>query len=724
MAAEDLQAKIINSTRLEIDPDTLLEVRQHADDIDPSQFTAGPGDDTPLATAEFLYTQQSDIAEDLSVVDTGIIPRPKSVTSKVGRLSIAEGFTVKGPAAARQAATGAIEHLQDLGVAVGDGGASLTLIIEPDVDKPSGTYRLFVKDDGVRVVGVDFDGVYNGVQSLASLVSLGNTSIPLVTVADEPRYPFRGMHIDVARNFHSKAFVLDLIKQMGAYKLNKLHLHLGDDEGWRLEINDLPELTDIGSRRCHDPEENTCLLMQLGSGLNNSEVDGYYSIEDYIEILTEANKHHIQVIPSFDMPGHSRALIVAMEARYRNLMAAGQQEEAERYRLIDPEDTTVYESIQYYSDNTINVCIPSTYDFISKVMDEMKVVHEQAGQPLTVYHIGADETAGAWVESPKCQAYMQEHNIAEAKDLGGYFVQRISNLLEEKGIKAAGWNDGMGHTDFAKMPDVVQSNIWDVLPWAGVNNLNKQVNHGWDVVLSTPDALYFDFPYEAHPKEPGYYWASRRINTQKVFGFMPDNLPVLAEVWKGPTEKPFSINDTVQRNEDGVITHQPIMQGKRVLGIQGQIWSETLRSDNWTEYQIYPRLLALAERAWHEAEWEVPYNREGDVYGPETNYFDEVAQALQMQDWERFANIVSQKALPKLDKKGVFYRVPTPGAVVENKNLKMNAAFPGLPMEYKVDNGEWTAYSQPVTIEGKEVAVRAMTTDGKRKSRSLVVTVN
>ena len=175
---------------------------------------------------------------------------------------------------------------------------------------------------------------------------------------DAPRFGFRGLHIDLARNFHSKAEVLKLIDQMGRYKLNKLHLHLGDDEGWRLQIARLPELTEVGAYRCYDPSETRCLLPQLGAGPDrDTPVNGYLSRADYLQILRAAKARGIEVIPSFDMPGHSRAAIRSMEARYRRLMTAGRQAEAEQFRLAEPGDKTEYRSIQNYNDNTLNVCL-------------------------------------------------------------------------------------------------------------------------------------------------------------------------------------------------------------------------------------------------------------------------------------------------------------------------------------------------------------------------------
>lgn len=717
ITANGLTARIISSTKLYTASDTGLEIRPYATTLDAATQFQRVNDNTKVATSGYLYEQNKGVELDKDAISTGIIPKPKSLIATGGTLDLTNGIRIEGRDPAVIASGAAFVKLRKMGIVENDDGVDFTVDIDRAVSSVDGAYTLKVTKKGIAIVGSDAEGIANGVRSVAALLVVGDKKIPLVDVNDEPRYPYRGMHVDVARNFHSKQFVLSLIEQMAVYKLNKLHLHLGDDEGWRLQVRGLPELTDIGAFRCHDLSEDRCLLPQLGSGPSpesNPEVNGYYTIDEYVEILKAATARHIQVIPSFDMPGHSRALIKSMEARYRRLMAQGNTEEASRYRLIDPQDTTEYSSIQFYNDNTINVCIQSTYDFISKIIDEMKIVHAEAGHPLTTYHIGADETAGAWVKSPLCKEYMAENNITEVKELAPHFIERLSKILNEKGIDVAGWSDGLSHTHFEKMPKKVQSNIWDVLAWGGTTNLNKQVNAGWDVVLSTPDALYFDFPHEADPKEPGYYWASRKMNTRKVFNFMPGNVPVLAEIWKSPTDNPIQIDDS-----------NPIEKGKSIVGIQGQIWSETLRSDSWTEYQTYPRLLTLAERAWHKPSWEPPYNYAGGIYNKDTNVLTDSLKGTRDQDWMRFATILSQKELFKLDADKIFYRIPTVGAAVLDSVLYANMIWPGMTIEYRIDAGEWEAYTGPVALNSSnkdtEIRVRSRSADGKRLGRVLLV---
>ncbi|XP_072028443.1 beta-hexosaminidase-like [Amphiura filiformis] len=156
------------------------------------------------------------------------------------------------------------------------------------------------------------------------------------------------MHVDVARHFQSKDFILKLLDVMALYKLNKFHFHLTDDEAWRLEIPGLEELTEVGGKRCHDLDETTCIIPQLGSGPGTGDSgSGFYTVKDYEQILRYANDRGIEVIPEVDMPGHCHAVVKAMEARYYRLVDSDPVAAAE-YLLSDLNDTSKYLSEQYF----------------------------------------------------------------------------------------------------------------------------------------------------------------------------------------------------------------------------------------------------------------------------------------------------------------------------------------------------------------------------------------
>ncbi|MCG9745624.1 family 20 glycosylhydrolase [Shewanella sp. Isolate8] len=721
-----LQPEVITSTQLTVDASTGMEQRPYVEAYvsAESQYKRSDTDRLAWATSKVLFDANQDIESRPELAVNAIIPTPKRqiIESQSPVLSLASGYHLDTGSVSKTAVEAALSRLARLGVKPSPQGVALKLE-KLTTRLPEGGYRLSITADGITIAASDDAGFSYGLASLTSLISLDNLSLNAMQIQDEPRYGFRGMHVDVARNFHSKQFILDLLDQMAAYKLNKLHLHMADDEGWRLEIDGLPELTQVGSRRCHDLQEDTCLLPQLGSGpYGDSKVNGYYSKADYIEILKYAAARQIQVIPSMDMPGHSRAAIKSMEARYRRLMAEGNEAGANEYRLIDPLDKTQYASIQYYDDNTINVCMESSYHFVDKVVSEIAKLHQAAGQRLDLYHIGADETAGAWVESPVCQALLavKESGLESEAHFGAYFIERLANMLADKGIETAGWSDGMSHTRPDRMPAKNQSNIWDVVAHGGHKRAHAQANLGWDTVLSNPEVLYFDFPYEADPKEHGYYWASRSTNERKLFSFMPDNLPANAEQWTDIEGKSFEADDTLKLDDAGKRISGPLNQGVRFKGIQGQLWSETIRSDQVVEYMVFPRLLVLAERAWHKADWEVPYQYQGAKYSAETNYFTAEMREKQRIQWQTFANTLGYKELAKLDKAGIAYRVPTVGAKIKDGYLQANSIYPGLGIEYRIDGGQWRQYTEAAKVSGR-VEVRGVAADGMRKGRILRV---
>ncbi|WP_245942576.1 family 20 glycosylhydrolase [Candidatus Colwellia aromaticivorans] len=725
VGAPNLQTQVIESTKTHIDADSGLEqlpfVVPFTDEV--TQFKRSADDKTQWLNSKSLFQRNLKLSELAQISDhavaSAIIPTPKAVIvdENYAVVDVSNGFHIDFGNVDQDTVAAALARLNLLGLknsVKNKQGLALKLQIKADSNKVIGSYSLAIDAQSIDVVGVDANGVFNGLQSLASLTTLNTNTLPVLVVEDEPHYAFRGMLVDVARNFHSKEFILKLLDQMAAYKLNKLHLHLGDDEGWRLEIPSLPELTELSSKRCFDIQEQTCLISQLGAGIDTtSSVNGYYSVSDYQEILRAASARYIQVIPSLDMPGHSRSSIKAMQARYNKYKALEDDAKATEFLLNDFDDKTIYSSVQFYHDNTINVCMESSYAFVKEVMTQVKKIHHDAGQPLTRYHIGADETAGAWVESPICREFVanNSYGVTDISQVGVYFIERVANILSDLDIETAGWSDGMEHTRKDNMPAIVQANAWDVLFWDGHDKVHGLANRDWQVVVSSPDVLYFDFPYEADPKEHGYYWASRHTNTEKIFQFMPDNLPVHAEFWLDRQDNPYIADDT----------KTPLAKGQTFLGIQGQLWSENTRSDEMAEYKVFPRLLALAERAWHIPKWAVPYNYQGAKYSQKSQVFTADMQNKRDDNWHSFANTLGQKEFVKLELSGVDYRLPTVGAVIDKGVLKANIAFPGLGIEYQLSgtNSEvqaWQVYSEPVKVH-TAVKVRSRSVNGTRTGR-------
>jgi len=707
LVSSKLAPAVIAATRPATDAESGLEILPFvAPMADEARLATQSADDqTRWQTPERAFALYAEPSAPAEAPDVAIVPTPALVKRKAGpSINLTRGVRLRFSGVRRSTIESAIADLAAAGVHSGADGTQLRIRVSRSAHlKPEG-YRLTAGNGAINIMAADAAGARYALESLAQEAAYEHGSLRPLAIEDSPRLGYRGLHIDLARNFHSKAEVLKVIRQMGRYKLNELHLHLGDDEGWRLQIPRFPELTDVGGFRCYDPGETHCLLPQLGSGPDrDTPVNGYLSRADYIEILKAAAARGITVIPEFDMPGHSRAAIHSMEARYRKLMSEGRKADAEAFRLVEPGDTTQYRSVQNYNDNTLNVCLPSTYRFIDAVIDEVAAMHRAAGVPLKTYHIGGDETAGAWSGSPACKALMARTGV-KVDGLGPMFIERVSAMLKRKGIMVAGWSDGLDHVAPKKMPAKVQSDIWGDLFTAAPAEAHRTTNLGWKTIIGVPNVFYFDVPYAPNPLERGYDWPTRGTDTFKVFSFLPQNLPANASVMKDIENKPPTAGDPVR-----------LQPGRSFAGVQANLWSETVRRDSLVDYMLFPRLLAFAERAWHSAPWEPPY-RPGMTY----TYGDgKVDLAALKSDWEDFAARMPAQ-LQQLEQNAIFYRLAPPGARIVNGTLEANSEFPQQPVEYRSATGEWQRYTTPVRVRSP-VQLRTRSFDGRRTSRIVEV---
>lgn len=703
-----LQPAVVAATRTVTDPESGLETLPFvAPMTDEARLaTASPEDRTRWETPERTFDLCARRSAAVSAPEVAIVPQPALVRRGAGApVDLSHGARLTLAGVQRRDIAPAVADLASAGVIIGTAGTQIRVRVSRAALPRPETYRLNAANSAVDIVAADTAGVRYALESLAQEAAKERGMLRPLTIEDGPRFAFRGVHMDLARNFHSKAEVLKVVEQMGRYKLNKLHLHLGDDEGWRLEIAHLPELTQLGAYRCFDPSETRCLLPQLGAGPNRTTpVNGFLSRADYIEILKAAHARGIEVIPSFDMPGHSRAAIKSMELRYRRLMALGHKSAALQFRLVEPDDTTQYRSVQNYNDNTLNVCLPSTYRFIDAVVDDIAALHAQAGVPLRTYHIGADETAGAWSGSPACHALMAKTGLTVAQ-LGPMFIERVSASLARRHIAVAGWSDGLDHVDPVKMPRTVQSDIWGDLFTAAPAEAHRTANQGWKSVIAVPNVLYFDVPYAPNPLERGYDWPTRGTDTFKVFSFMLDNLPANASVMKDIRATATTMTDPIA-----------LQPGRAIAGAQANMWSETIRKDSLADYMLFPRLLALSERVWRRGSWEPAY-RAGTSY----SYGDGKVNMPALQaDWNSFAAKMPLQ-LSMLEKAGVMYRIAPPGARIVGGVLQANTEFPGQRVEYRRKGGEaWAPYSGPVRVSGR-VQLRTRSYGGARTSRIVEV---
>ncbi|MBV7535447.1 carbohydate-binding domain-containing protein [Duganella sp. sic0402] len=542
-----------------------------------------------------------------------------------------------------------------------------------DAQQSPEAYELSISgDDGINITGNTAAGVARGLQSLHDLLPLpspGATQIELqeLEVIDAPRFAYRGFQLDVARNFQPKEVVLKTLDLMATYKLNKLHFHITDDEGWRLEIPGLPELTSIGAVRGHSAKAGVRLPPAYGSGprADDPHGSGYYTRADYIEILRYAAARHIEVIPEIEMPGHARAAVKAMEARYHRMQAAGESGAAQ-YLLSDFNDRSVYRSPQEYNDHVINPGLESSYAFIDHVVGEIAALHREAGAPLKTMHVGGDELPhGAWEKSPLAQALMQREKLAGVADLWDYFYHRVDGIVRKHGMYASGWEELGARRSTQEgaqqlpNPRFTQRGfslyVWNNTP-GNEDFAYRLANAGYDIVLAPVTNMYLDMAANGNPEEPGVNWGAY-LELDTVYGFKPLG---------------------AQLTEAG---------RQHIRGLEATLFSETIRNSAQLDYLMMPRLLALAERAW----------------APDPAWAQAVdstqAAALQRSAWSGFVNTLGQRVLPRLDleRGDVAYRIAPPGLLLEGGKVLVNHVLPGLTLRYTTDGSTPTARSKPVT---------------------------
>ncbi len=703
------------------------------------QINRAPTDKFPIPTNEYRYNQNAKLTKLPKTDLLPIIPTPVKVNKGEGTIAVTNDFSINYFGELKGEADYLSAELEALGLNIKtyDGGTNgnqsigLSIVSTPIAGKKSEAYRLKIDQEKevVSIEGTDAAGVFYGIQSLLALIpneaykqKNATISFDALTIEDAPRFEYRGLMLDVSRNFHSKKLVKKLLDLMASYKLNKFHFHITDDEGWRLEIPGLPELTEVGARRGHTLDESDRLQPAYGSGPSTEAMgysgSGYFTTEDYIEILKYAAERHLEVIPEIDLPGHARAAIVSMNARHKRLMAEGKTEAASQYLLNDPNDASEYRTAQSYNDNVVNVCRPSTYAFIEKVVDEVLALHQKAGVPLKAIHTGGDEVpSGAWQKSPLCKALVANNPTIEGDVIGmtNYFLQKIDKIFVERNLIVAGWEEiGLklaGHgAPRRPNPEFVNSNfqpyIWNsIFGWGGEDIAYQLANLGYKVVLCNASNLYFDLAYDKDPENAGLYWAGY-VNTRTAYDFVPFDLFKTAEMGR--------YGEELDREAlaAGKTKLNPKAQ-ENVLGIQGQLWSEALIDPERLEAATFPKLLGLAERAWAvQPTWATNPN--------ETQRFANLGK-----DWNQFTNTIGQKEMTRLDylTGGVGYYIPPAGAKIAEGKLYANTQFPGLSIRYTLDGSEPTAqsleYTEPVAVKG-DVRLKVFS-GGGNTSRSVLV---
>lgn len=673
----------------------------------PKQYMRSASDKMELITPQRVYEQNRSIIDIPKADLIKVFPTPSFYKEGAGTFILGNGFTVLTKKedeleSEKSYLENELKKLLDV-----KKGASDKQIMLAKNNSGTGAYQLNVTPQTITITSGTNKGIFYGIQSLKTLIPPGaykgsqtTIDIPVVNVIDSPRFGHRAFMLDVARNFHSKQQLLKLLDLMALYKLNVLHFHFSDDEGWRLEIPGLPELTEVGGRRGHTMSDENFLHPSFGSGPDlASHGTGFYSKADFIEILKYAKLRHIDVIPEIETPGHARAAVASMTARYNRLIKEGKKKAAEEYLLYHPLDTSKYKSVQRWYRNVMDVSLPSTYKFLEKVVDEIVVMYKDADAPLRTIHFGGDEVpGGVWAGSPVVQQLMRDNSsIKTIDDLWYYFYGNVNVMLKKKNLFLYGWEeiamrktilDGKPFTipnpDFSNQN--MQVDVWNnVIGWGAEDLPYQLANAGYKVIMSPVSNMYFDLAYQKSFYEPGYYWGGY-VDVDKPFYFIP------FDYYRSSTEDINGNKITAQyfKNKARLTDY-----GKQnIPGIQGLLWSETVKSPEQLEYMLLPKLLALAERAWAK---DPAWAAENDTTK---------ALSLYKSDWSRFVNVAGKQELPRLDyyAGGFHYRIPTPGAIISNGKVVANSQFPGLAIRYTTDGKEPTStsllYTSPILYKG------------------------
>lgn len=404
------------------------------------------------------------------------------------------------------------------------------------ITSPEG-YVLSVNSDGVRIEALSGAGLFYGVQTLLQMAADTPEGMTAVTVKDEPRFEYRGIMLDVSRHFRSKEFVKRQIDLLSYYKINRLHLHLTDAAGWRIEIKKYPRLTQFAAWR---PQ---AVWKDWWNGKREycEETDpraqgGYYTQDDIRELVAYAQKHYVTIIPEIEMPSHSEEVLTAY-----------------------PELSCTHVP---YKQSDFCIGNEKTFEFLENVLTEVMELF-----PSEYIHIGGDEAGKAsWPNCKLCQARMKKEGLKDVNELQSYSIHRMERFLNSHGRKLLGWDEIL---DGGLAPNAT------VMSWRGTEGGLAAIRSGHKAIMSPGQYCYLDgyqdAPY-SQPEAIGGY-----LPLKKVYGYEP-------------------VPDSLSADE-----------AKLMYGVQANLWTEYIPTEEHAEYMLYPRAIALAEVAWSKPEnksWE------------------------------------------------------------------------------------------------------------------------
>ncbi len=490
-----------------------------------------------------------------------IIPTPKKVKYSKEIIQI-DGIKIETNLSHQEKKT-VNELLKSFGADEG----SYCLEIKKD-SKIEGDYQLETQMKRASLTSRSFNGIVWGLHSLRQILSnKDGLSLPILKIVDSPDLEYRGLMIDLARHFQGPEQVKKIIESMASYKMNKLQLGISNDEGWRLEISAIPELTDTGSIRSHQQFNQYGKRRALSPAWGDSHFDtgGFFTHGEFVDLLKFSKLRGVEIILEINLPGHSNAILRSLENS--------------NWQLTDQEDRSEHTSAQGYKKNIINVGCEDTYRFLQTVIREIKDLYDQAGVEFKAIHLGGDEVpVGAWLESPICHsldAWNSKWDSTDPKDrnsareaLMQHFCERAVTTVSEIAPNAivGFWHEMVSYGE--KRGKNSYTTVW-LMNQDRSKELQKiEISHR-PFIICNSSYYYLDMPYCMKSDEPGLPWASY-VDTEDIYKFDP------FMSW-GMSEEMRTL----------------------AIGLQAQLWSETVTTAEQMDYYLFPRLIAFAERAWN-----------------------------------------------------------------------------------------------------------------------------
>jgi len=486
---------------------------------------------------------------------TTLVPQPVSVQPGTGRLTLAGRPEVRsvgsGPEAATISAAATVRYL--LGrlpwpaAAAVPGAPDCTVAIDETLGAES--YRLRIEPDGIAITAGAPAGACYAAQTIRQLLPDGAWraaplpgqpawELPCARIDDEPALRWRGAHLDVARHFATKRELLALIDALAALKLNRLHLHLTDDQGWRIESKLHPALHEVGS---HRPSSRISLNSEQPPVYDDIPHGGYYTLTDLAELAEFARLRGMELVPEIDLPGHCTAMLAALPELGAGIPPPGGYQ-------VSP-DWGIFTNL------------------LAPLPESMQVLHDIFGELISAtgarhVHIGGDECVlDRWRQDPRIEAVRLGRGLASAEDLHATFLRDVADMLaDDFAARAVVWDEG-----FAAAPGMLRPDTM-VMAWRGMQIARQAAAAGHDVVAAPVSPLYFDYYQERGASEPVAIGGPVRLGDVAAFA------PVPAD-W---TEA----------------------ERARLIGAQFQVWTEYVPDGRALEYMIFPRACALAEVAW------------------------------------------------------------------------------------------------------------------------------